>query len=469
MCTNMRQVRNRYTGTVIYTPCGHCKACQQAKAQRRKRRILNNNKYGYIALSVTLTYDNFAVPYVYRDDIIAAEKQCSCLSDESFVKVHRRCVDRYVRHGSGYDIVRSRKLVDNVIENRCVRFKTGDSSHLHDLKRRRGRIGVLFYKDVQDFNKRLKQFLIRKYNHDGKFSYIVAGEYGEHTLRPHWHLLIFCRSCELDVFRSACRSCWTFGDMCRERRIEVAKNMAGYIASYINRGSEFPSFLAENFPPATHYSMGFGCNNAAFTCTSIVSKARRCDMSYVVPSSTSPSGYCNVLLPKYAINRFFPTFKGCTRIADSTLYDVLQSRDGTRLCYDANFKRIGYTEDELNSISVRLQHCYERYFLETGCDSFLYADDWMQVYRSYASELIKQNHIAPNAAPLNERYYNLNELYTKYAKRYCIGDFPDFIEVNPNNFSSVVAETERLTEYFNNYCKYKSVNNFVMSQTDEQV
>ena len=64
--------------------------------------------------------------------------------------------------------------------------------------------------------------------------------------------------CPMSIFSEACRKCWTFGDMRKERRIEVARNMAGYIASYVNRGNEFPSFLAENFRPSAHYSVGFG-------------------------------------------------------------------------------------------------------------------------------------------------------------------------------------------------------------------
>lgn len=471
MCTNQRLITNRYTGTTLYVPCGHCKACQQAKAQRRKRRILNNNKSGYIALSVMLSYDNFSVPFVWRSDVLEAQNHCPCPTDDWHIKVHRRCVDRYVRRGANYGLRLGRKLEDVVLENKCVNFKKCDMSHLKDLNKRKNRIGVLYYKDIQDFNKRLKQELIRNRNHDGKYSYIAVGEYGEHTLRPHWHLLIFCRISDVEIFRDSCRKCWTYGNMRRERRIEVAKNMAGYIASYVNRGNIFPAFLAENFPPKTHYSQGFGCSNSAFSCYSIISKAKRGDLSYVVKSSLSPTGYTNVLIPKYAINRFFPIFKGNTRISDSTLHDVLQFRNGHRLCKDPNFQKIGYSDRELDSISILLQHCFERYLDATGLDCTQFADDYMMVYRCYQSNLIKNNHCALQAAPLVERYFNLNELYLNKTsgKNYCFGDFPDFVEVDPNKFVSVIQETERLTEYFDNYCKYKGVNNAVMSVSDSQV
>lgn len=54
---------------------------------------------------------------------------------------------------------------------------TYDDDHLHDPK--------LVYSDFQAFMKRL-----RKGTTD-PLSYIVAGEYGENTKRPHWHAIIF--------------------------------------------------------------------------------------------------------------------------------------------------------------------------------------------------------------------------------------------------------------------------------------
>lgn len=44
--------------------------------------------------------------------------------------------------------------------------------------------GSLYYRDVQLFMKRLRNFT-------GPFRFFVAGEYGEDNFRPHWHLLMF--------------------------------------------------------------------------------------------------------------------------------------------------------------------------------------------------------------------------------------------------------------------------------------
>ena len=44
-------------------------------------------------------------------------------------------------------------------------------------------------------------------------------------------------------------------------------------------------------------------------------------------------------------------------------------------------KESDYSQQELDAISVRLQHCYERYFCETGLDCFAFADDYLTVWR----------------------------------------------------------------------------------------
>lgn len=54
-------------------------------------------------------------------------------------------------------------------------------------------------------------------------------------------------------------------------------------------------------------------------------------------------------------------------------------------------------------------------------------------------------------------------------KGYCIDDpIQDFVEVDPNHFKSVIENTARLTEYFDNLSKYKKVNNFVISKMDDE-
>lgn len=469
MCTNMRRVRNKYTGDVFYVTCGHCKACQQAKSFKRVRRIRDNLKDGYLALSVMLSYDRFSVPYVYRTDV---EKLYKSQFGHGMLNVYRDSSVRFVRSSVGY-VVKPKRFEKRVLLTirDCTFNKSSYFDLPNDLNKSKGKIGVLYYKDIQDFNKRLKQNLIRNFSHDGQYSYFVTGEYGEHTLRCHWHLLIFCRSRDVEIFRSAIIKSWLFGDMRKERRIEIAKNMASYVASYVNCGSDFPAFLSENFPPKCHYSKGFGCGQSCFSVNSLLEKVNRGDLRRDLPSRESPTGYTSVLMPKYVINRFFPIFKGYSRLVDSTVYNLLSSLDGNVLCYDPRYKEIDYSRDDINAITIRLRHCYRRYFVETGRNLHDYAIDFQRVWTCYKSNVLMMNHCRVDAPPLHERYYNLFELIDNQMglKGYCIDDpIQDFVEVDPNHFKSVIENTARLAEYYDNLSKYKKVNNFVVSKNDEE-
>lgn len=468
----MRRVRNKYTGDVFYVACGHCKACQQAKSFRRVRRIRDNVSNGYVALSVMLSYDRYSVPYVWRSDV---EDLYNSQFRSGMVNVYRDSSVRLVRSHVGYNIIPKRTLKKHDLAQQYCNF--GNSSALDlpcDLKRGKGKIGVLFYKDIQDFNKRLKINLQRNFNHDGKYSYFVTGEYGETTLRPHWHLLIFCRCGDVKVFRSAIVKSWLFGNMRKERRIEIARNMASYVASYVNCGSDFPAFLSENFSPKCHFSQGFGCFQSCFSLDSLLSKIERGDMRRDIPSRESPTGFTSVLIPKYVINRFFPIFKGCFRLDKSTLFDVLRSCGRCLLYPQKRYKElidIDYTLDDYLGICIRLDNSYKRYYGSCGKNHIDFAIDYIRAWTTYKSNVLMLNHCRIDAPPLHERYYNLFELIDSQMglKGYCIDDpIQDFIEVDPNHYKSVIENTARLVDYFDNLSKYKKVNNFVVSKQDDE-
>lgn len=64
-------------------------------------------------------------------------------------------------------------------------------------------------KDLQDFNKRARMFIKRKYANTMPYKYLSCGEYGGSTNRPHYHIIFVGLS---DYFtREVLRSCWKFG------------------------------------------------------------------------------------------------------------------------------------------------------------------------------------------------------------------------------------------------------------------
>ena len=108
---------------------------------------------------------------------------------------------------------------------------TYDDAHL-PTSRVDGR-PVLRKDDLQSFFKRL-----RYYFGDQRFRYFACGEYGENTLRPHYHFILFCDRLDAvqasdGIFRSSwISSSWTFG-LIDIKRADVG-TMA-YVAGYVEK------------------------------------------------------------------------------------------------------------------------------------------------------------------------------------------------------------------------------------------
>ena len=96
MCTNKRWVRNRYTGKYIYVNCGHCPACRQQKADHMAQKIRNNDKEGYIALFVHLTYANSCLPYIRKSELMISPSVSERVHQDS-VNVYRDSYNRRIR------------------------------------------------------------------------------------------------------------------------------------------------------------------------------------------------------------------------------------------------------------------------------------------------------------------------------------------------------------------------------------
>ena len=57
-------------------------------------------------------------------------------------------------------------------------------------------MGSLFPDDIKKFINSLRRYILRKHNHDG-IKVFWAGEYGETTKRPHYHMILM--NCPLDI------------------------------------------------------------------------------------------------------------------------------------------------------------------------------------------------------------------------------------------------------------------------------
>lgn len=130
---------------------------------------------------------------------------------------------------------------------------TDDFGEIHNIL-------TLVKRDVQLFIKRLRRKL-DYYNKDPTIMYFGSGEYGSHTLRPHYHLIIF--GLELDDLELLKRSslgynyytsdfissCWTKG---YSMVADVSWETCAYVARYImkkQKGENKKIYQEKNFEP----------------------------------------------------------------------------------------------------------------------------------------------------------------------------------------------------------------------------
>lgn len=153
-------------------------------------------------------------------------------------------------------------------------------------------------------------------------------EYGSETHRPHFHLLIFIPREVESIFRSVIVESWPYcnQDMLR-RHIEVARDCASYVSSYVNGNNCLHSLLSNSFTRQKHsYSKEFGMSCDAFRIEKILDGIDKCSLQFSTTTfADGASVPVRVSVPHYVINRYFPLIKGYSRIADDTLTLYLRS------------------------------------------------------------------------------------------------------------------------------------------------
>ena len=178
MCTNKRKIYNKYTHKPLYVNCGYCPACQQEKANKNASRIRSNRLPGQIALFVHLTYLNECVPYILKSDLSKSPDSINVYRDydRSWTRVpgrKRKYLLHYKRlvrpidtlsmtddHGVNEldcfdDVLKNIKTLQNTYNPRWTTLPMDD------------KIGICYYKDVQNFIKKLKVNLSRDYGIPG--------------------------------------------------------------------------------------------------------------------------------------------------------------------------------------------------------------------------------------------------------------------------------------------------------------
>lgn len=463
MCTNCRSVYNKYIHRTIYVPCGKCAACQQHKANRRTQRIRNNLSSGQIALFVTLTYKNEHVNYVNRVQF-----------DEKlqYVDVHRDNDVYYANnHRGGSDLFLSSKKCDSVYLD--FDYHDCNTTFLHPLKHYSDRIGVSVYSDVQKFLKRLRINLERSHNGKINFSYYACSEYGGTTQRPHFHLLLFIPFYAEQTFRSAISKSWSYDDKNRiKRQVEVARNASSYVASYVNCSSNLSKVLQTScFKQKHSYSKGFGSALYDFQLSTLLQKIRDGRLDYVVKMfKDGVSTDVNIPCPQYIVNRYFPKFKGYSRIDVNKIFDVLYNPSRLR-----EFRKfLDYNLDDLHKISVRLDNSFKLYYSLTGKNRFDYARDFVAAWNCYNSTVMYHFYNDENVINWSEKYDNFNEFHCGSVRSLNLYDYfsshpQESYLLDPNLYVDRLIHTNNLRNLYFLKTKQKNVTNYVMDKLSYNV
>ena len=498
MCTNQRLIHNRYTGRSLYVKCGSCPACQQEKANKRASRIRSNRTPDKMAWFVHLTYLNECVPYIKLNDLLSRpdripvyrdyDRRWSRVNDS---KKSRRYLLCYHRQKSPVDYL---DLTDDHGVNQLDKFEDIDlTKNLQSLKNtyhRRptslpmdGKIGICYYPDVQNFIKKLKENIFRNYGLPrDSFSFYSTSEYGEDGLRPHFHLLIFCDKAVKDKFRSAILKSWSYAFRnITDRRLEIAIDAAKYCSSYVNKPADFPSVLSSPAFKTKHsYSQGFGMALPAFQFDKVMEKVRNGDLRYTrtIYINGSPV-QCDVPYPSYVITRYFPKYKGFSRIADSEIHRIGQfsyfnprgkyasfdvdTLSGSRnalfygLCtlVFRDHQELNYTTDDVDKIVTSIwNHAYK---LNMSVRDYLYA--WTAAHRAYKSTLYRSLLDSSDIFHQWQCYDNIEDYYSgdisneSFDKLMFVMPKDYNYESNVNNFYDNVAMTELLNQQFEKYVK----------------
>lgn len=480
MCTNCRHIYNPYSRKVVLVKCGKCDACKQERASRSAVRIRNNVSHGTIALFVTLTYTNDYIPFVRRSDL---KKNLVDLP------VYRNCDCRYVydRHSGLTRLVKDRKehVVSYVDASEIVDKNTFHYKSINGLAN--DCISVNWFPDVQDFYKRLRINLSRHYNYEKYFSFFACVEYGGHTYRAHSHHLLFIPREDETIFRSAVLESWPYADRHRTAKfIEVARDAANYVASYVNSNTSLlPLLQNDKFKQKHSSSKNFGCFLECFSLPKILEKIDQGDLVYYRGKKfDGQSSTVAVPIPKYILHRYFPICKGFSWLDTSQLRSILLSPASvgdvlTDFEYKVNFdgklipvvrccKLINpvyhFTPKDTYKIFVRLENCYQRFHRETGLSRYDYMLYYLRVWPIYYSNLHRLLHedSLERGIDYSDFYENGNEIMEHRDIAPTLSNFKT-LTIDPNKRIDIVQKTNLFKSLYSRLNKQRKVTNYVMT------
>lgn len=332
-------------GHYLYVPCGHCDSCVHNRRSVWIRRLTDEQQSSAATLFFTLTYSNSHVPLAR----VSSDKLSVDVLQPS------RC------HVSQKPVFHINYL--NKVHYAKVQCLDDDTLFAYSSK-----------VDIQKFFKRLRRRLETDSLHllshssfrDRSFRYFICSEYGPHTFRPHYHGLLFFRSCEVahaaEVYLP---SCWK---LCARRNIDcspVVSSASSYVAKYVNCDNKLPDVLnCKAFAPFYLFSRSPSLGSTILSESSVQSNIYSHTLTDSV-STVSVDGVTaqTVTYPRIALCRLFPKPLSFFCYSRTQILSLLRS------VFQRSYKGFG---------DVKVSVIHDRYGVDTY-NSFGHKITWSQV------------------------------------------------------------------------------------------
>lgn len=183
MCVNPMTIKVNDEWRVV--PCGKCMECMADKQNDTAILCVREAEKRGTMEFITLTYSNDSIPMYFNVCDISHDEETGheyLITYGEPTRVSQDLEEGYRKSYFKYDKSRLCDECDFVYGATDEEGNTKMFCITPSLCR----------KDIQDWIKRCRRNY--EYTHSGEtldFSYIVAGEYGPNTFRPHWHLCFF--------------------------------------------------------------------------------------------------------------------------------------------------------------------------------------------------------------------------------------------------------------------------------------
>lgn len=493
MCTHRHTIINPYNGKELVVNCGHCPACKQEKAIKRTQRIKNHYSSELSCAFVTLTYRNECVPYIRSTDLFNCNQSYNLhtLLDDEYnfhLPIYRDSDTRWVakslrdkktgkivRDDYGKiikKICRKRSFYTHQIGEAVVNYSDIDltgQSFKFLRKRDDGAIGVIFYKDLQDFIKRVRINLTRKNYGFSQNSFFAVAELGPTSGRPHFHLLFFFPKGYYTEAKNVLSSSWSYDDYRRTfENIELARDASAYVSNYVNCDASIPRLFenCRDLRPKHTFSHAFGFAQADFSPNKVIEKVFDGNLRFDC-TRVRNGNFVSVtsLLPSYVLSRYFPRFKGFSRLTDNEIYRIVTCPQSIGIFA----KQCLLTHDDCLKI-YRLLKNKHQFFKDFGINIFDYARAYSRAWTVYRSNVLRDFHDSINL--INDYFYAYDNI-ADYYKGFVRNDFLDKMmfylpvdfsfESDFNKFPNMTSRTIDLEQKYHAASKDKKIRSDIYS------